>query len=159
MFKYDASVDWFWGIFYIGNAANHLHHHHHPFFIIFFSHLLLILYHFLFLPLPSPLPHVARDTSLVYVKLQKSWATAVMNSFRLCKCPYLHQNTFPFYSLATLHSHPFIPLLHRYLYHHLSCLYHNSSSPHCCILTSRWFRPKHYWLCIICAGTVIFYLS
>ena len=28
----------------------------------------------------------------------------------------------------------------EYLYHHLSCLYHTSSSPHCCILTSRWFR-------------------
>ena len=58
--------------------------------------------------------------------------------------PILHHTTFPFYALAPLHSHPFIPFLHHFLYHHLPCLYHISSSPHCCILTSRCFLPKHY---------------
>ena len=41
--------------------------------------------------------------------------------------PILHHTTFPFYALAPLHSHPFIPLPHCYLYHHLPCLYHNDS--------------------------------
>ena len=53
--------------------------------------------------------------------------------------PWSKDNTFPFLSLAPLHSHPFYPI-HHYLDHTLPCLDHISLSPPCCILTSRWFR-------------------